>query len=162
MGKNGFALVKDKINLFLVSRQFKLFKKLKKTLLLAQTLKMCFFRVNSQNYARPCAATEKATLIKKWDFGIGVLKKCGPTCSNFCPSKISPPYSVSMCVSPLTNTSSMCVYCVVALGSYTNQYMLPHRVAISLCTDILYLYLGISLCLQGGIEDNKSFAPVRL
>ena len=109
MGKNQFALVRDKINLLLVSRQFKLFKKLKKTLLLAQTLKMCFFRVNSQNYARPCAATEKATLIKKWDFGIGVLKKCGPTCSNFCPSKISPPYSVSMCVSPLTNTSSMCV-----------------------------------------------------
>ena len=139
--------------MFLVSRQFKLFKKLKKTLLLAQTLKMCFFRVKSQNYARPCAATEKATLIKKWDFGIGVLKQFAPTCSNFVPQ-----YNLSTLLCEyvcLTSNQHLQHVCVVALGSYTNQYMLPHRVAISLCTDILYLYLGMSLCLQGALRTTK-------
>ena len=55
----------------------------------------------------------------------------------------------------LTSNQHLQHVCVVALGSYTNQYMLPHRVAISLCTDILYLYLGMSLCLQGALRTTK-------
>ena len=85
-----------KMNIFCsVFLYFKLYKNKRTNSPLAQaekTVSKFLPKTGRDSFLRPCAKSKSN--IKKWKFGVGVLKQFATTCwvPNFFPSKITPPY----------------------------------------------------------------------